>query len=69
MSFIYIMYNDDWFENGKKYKFGYTDNLKDRLSQSHEQFSEKKKYIYIAELKRVGYPENVHIDKIFTNYK
>ena len=69
MSFIYIMYNVDWFENGKKYKFGYTDNLKDRLSQSHEQFSEKKKYIYIAELKRVGYPENVHIDKIFTNYK
>ena len=48
MSFIYIMYNCDWFINNKKYKFGYTDNLIKRLHDSKEQFSEPKKYIYIA---------------------
>lgn len=69
MSFIYIMYNDDWFVNDKKYKFGYTDRLVDRLHDSKEQFSERKIYIYIVELKRVGYPENTDIDKIFTNCK
>ena len=47
-SYIYIQTNDDWIKNGKKYKFSYTDNLIKRLHDSKEQFSEPKKYIYIA---------------------
>jgi hypothetical protein len=68
MSFIYIMKNDDWFKNGRKYKFGYTTRL-NRLNDSKEMFSGKKEYIYIVELKRVGYPETADIDKIFTHCK
>ena len=67
MPYLYIQSNIAWLNNNE-YKFGYCKNLKERLHDSHDQFSETKKYIYAAEVSREGFPENIYIDTIFTEF-
>tara|TARA_B110001469_G_C9464440_1_gene233779 strand:- start:354 stop:563 length:210 start_codon:yes stop_codon:yes gene_type:complete len=65
MPYLYLQSNIDWSNNNKKYKYGYCIDLKNRLHDSHDQFSEKKKYIYAVEVSREGFPETIDIDTIF----
>ncbi len=60
--YLYVSFNKDW-ENEKKYKYGFTKNPIDRITNSHEQHSYISYYISLYEIK-----ETDKYSLIYTEY-